>query len=217
MKLSFNTQALPKSTFALIELFHSKKPSFLNFFYLSGGTGLALHLGHRQSEDLDFFTPQSFDLHQLLARLQNLSDQLDQVEMYKNTLNLYLNQVKLQFLTYPYPLLKPLTNWENIKISSVIDIACTKLITISQRGFKKDFVDLYFVLQRIPLEKLFSALEGKYKNVSFNKLHILKSLTFFNEADEQPMPKMLKPITWEQIRSELTIAVVKFRSHFLQD
>ena len=216
MKLSFNTQALPKSTFALIKLFHSKKPSFLDSFYLSGGTGLALHLGHRQSEDLDFFTSQSFDPYQLMAQLQTFGNQLSQVEIHQNTLNLYFNQVKLQFLTYPYPLLKPLTDWKGIKISSVIDIACTKLITISQRGFKKDFIDLYFILQQVPLDKLFSALEKKYENINFNKLHILKSLTFFEEADKQPMPRMLKPTTWDQIKDELTTTVIKFQNQFLR-
>lgn len=170
---------------------------------------MALQLGHRQSEDLDFFTQNNFNPEKLLFQLQQLGNPV-QVELAENTLNLYLDQVKLQFLTYPYKLLESTTEYQGLNISSVLDIALTKLITISQRGSKKDFFDLYFILSDYTLTKLFSLLDKKYQNAKLNKLHIFKALTYFAEAEKQPDPKMLKPVTWEQVKAKITQTVKEF-------
>src|SRR4051812_7708430 len=91
---------------------------FLRPFYLSGGTALALYLGHRESEDLDFFTPEAFEPQQLQIELQKLG-RLESVEIAEGTFNAFLDTVKLQFLHYPYPLLEPITAWEGLSLSSV--------------------------------------------------------------------------------------------------
>ena len=77
---------------------------------------MALQLGHRQSEDLDFFTQNNFNPEKLLFQLQQLGNPV-QVELAENTLNLYLDQVKLQFLTYPYKLLKPTLDYQGLNIN----------------------------------------------------------------------------------------------------
>ena len=118
----------------------------------------------------------------------------------KKTFNCSIDGVKVQFLYYPYHLLEERLMHQNIFISSLVDIACTKLISISDRGYKKDFIDLYFLLHHFLLEDLFKALNKKYRNVKFNEVHILKSLLYFKEADEQPMPRMLHPISWDEIK-----------------
>ena len=84
------------------------------------------------------------------------------------------------------------------------------MITISQRGSKKDFFDLYFILSDYTLTKLFSLLDKKYQNAKLNKLHIFKALTYFAEAEKQPDPKMLKPVTWEQVKAKITQTVKEF-------
>jgi len=111
-----------------------------------------------------------------------------------------MDDVKLQFLYYPYNLLEEFISWNGINLSSIIDIACTKLITISMRGSKKDFIDLYFILQNITLQALFSKLEIKYAKIQYNYPHILKSLIYFEDADAQPMPRMHANIEWEKIK-----------------
>lgn len=180
--------------------------SFLQPFYLSGGTALALHLGHRESEDLDFFIPDSFDPQHLQSKVQKIG-RLESVEIAEGTLNAFLDTVKLQFLHYPYPLLESAIHWEGLSLSSIIDVACTKIITISMRGSKKDFVDLYFLLRLYSLHELFEKVDQKYHGVNYNRAHLAKSLVYFDDAETQPMPRMLQEIQWEEVKTSITQAV----------
>ncbi len=180
--------------------------TFLQQFYLSGGTALALHLGHRESEDLDFFTPETFDPQHLQSEVQRFG-QLESVEIAEGTLNTFLDTVKLQFLHYPYPLLETTIYWEGLSLSSIIDVACTKIITISMRGSKKDFVDLYFLLKQYSLYELFEKLDQKYHGVNYNRAHLAKSLIYFEDAETQPMPRMLQNVQWEEVKTSITQAV----------
>ena len=161
---------LPKKTDLLIADFQKHLQPFLKNFYLSGGTALSLQIGHRESEDLDFFSEKDFDPILIEQELRKIGD-LEQTELDKITLNTYLEEVKLQFLGYPYRLLEPLHDWHGIQISSVIDIACTKLQTVGMRGSKKDFVDIYFILQQFTLQELLRAVEKKYAAVDYNITH----------------------------------------------
>ena len=88
-----------------------------------------------------------------------------------------------------------------------MDIACTKLITISARGSKKDFIDLYFLLKEYELQTLFEKLKVKYPKTDYNETHILKSLVYFVDADEQPWPRMHKDVSWEEIKEEIVSKV----------
>jgi hypothetical protein len=118
-------------------------------------------------------------------------------------LNCGLNGVKLQFLGYPYPLLEQTVEYESIRLSSVIDIACTKLQTIGARGSKKDFIDLYMIFERHTLQELLDQMRKKYINTDFSLTHILKSLIYFEEAESEPMPRMHKNIEWEQVKNRM--------------
>jgi predicted nucleotidyltransferase component of viral defense system len=204
--MEFHVETLPQGTNLVLE--NIKQVPEIQNFYLSGGTALSLQLGHRESEDLDFFIKNSFNPQILVQKLLQYG-KLEDVMTDEGTLNLFMNNVKLQFLHYPYDLLETLIPWNGIYLSSVIDIACTKLITISDRGSKKDYIDLYVILQQISLQDLFTKLEEKYKNVEYNLPHILKSLVYFNDAEEQPMPKMHIGLTWEQTKSFITEQVKK--------
>lgn len=200
---------LPVKTNGLLTELQKNPPAFLKNFYLSGGTALSLQIGHRESEDLDFFCEKDFDPRRVEIALRSFGD-LKETELEKNTLNTYLKGVKLQFLGYPYRLIKPLINWQGINLSSVIDIACTKLQTVGMRGSKKDFIDIYFLLEIFSLKDLFDALEEKYPEVGYNTTHILKSLVYFEDAEDQPMPKMHKEADWKVIKAELIDSVKKY-------
>lgn len=206
MNHSLYTITLPSQTAQLIACFQKQSPSFLSSFYLSGGTALSLHLGHRESEDLDFFNQASFNPYKLEREIIRYGT-LSQTELAEGTLNTFLNSVKLQFLEYPYPLLEPTINWKGIKLSSIIDIACTKLQTISMRGSKKDFVDLYFLLKEYSLADLIAATEKKYILSDYSQTHIIKSLVYFTDANEQPMPRMHTKADWTEIKNSLVKAV----------
>lgn len=206
MSTAFFLNTLPSRTAQLLHFFQQKRPSFLQSFYLSGGTGLSLQLGHRESEDLDFFNQQLFQPQILEKELISLGT-LSQTELSKGTLNTFFNKVKLQFLEYQYPLLEPLVEWEGMNISSIPDIACTKLQTVSMRGSKKDFIDIYFLLERYSLEELLSLTKKKYVASDYSQTHILKSLIYFFDAEDQPMPRMHKQVQWQEIKEKLILAV----------
>ena len=204
---------MPKGTASLIEEIASL-PEIANF-YLTGGTALSLQLGHRESEDLDFFSFIDFQPELIQQSLLSISP-LESVQIERGTLNVFLKGVKLQFLYYPYSLLEVPTLWNNLKLSSVIDIACTKLIAISARGSKKDFIDLYVILEKFPFETLFKKLDDKYEHVQYNHVYILKSLVYFDDAEHQPTPRMHIDYDWELVKQEITKKVKSFSMKYLK-
>lgn len=205
------SETLPTQTAKLVNIFQEEQPSFLDEFYLSGGTALSLQLGHRESEDLDFFTKTSFDPQKLHSKLVGFGN-LEQTELAEGTVNTFLNGVKLQFLEYPYNLIAPTIEWQKIQLSSIEDIACTKLQTIGMRGSKKDFIDLYFLLNRYTLHELFKLMEKKYQKINYSKTHIMKSLVYFEDAEQQPVPRMHKRVNWDEVKEKMirVIKTVKF-------
>lgn len=202
--MDIHPETLPPATKSVLDAI--KAIPDIHKFYLSGGTALSLQLGHRESEDLDFFIKDSFQPEILQQKLSQVA-KLEDVIIEEGTLNVFANGVKLQFLHYPYSLLEKLIPWNNIFLSSVLDIACTKLITISMRGSKKDYVDLYVILEKISLPHLFKKVEEKYAGIEYNYPHILKSLVYFDDADGQPMPKMHTQLDWEEVKKHITQAV----------
>ena len=199
--------SLPQKTESLLRKIGSL--GFIRNFYLTGGTALALQIGHRESDDLDFFTQSNFQPEQIQKELEEVGT-LENVEVESGTLNCFMGSVKLQFLFYPYLLIEPLIPWKNIHISSKLDIACTKIITISARGSKKDFIDIYFLLKEYNLPTLFEKLKEKYPKTNYNEPHLLKSLVYFADADNQPSPRMHKQVNWIQVKEEIVNTIKKF-------
>jgi hypothetical protein len=88
------------------------------------------------------------------------------------------------------------------------DIAVMKLIAIGGRGSRKDFVDLFFYLKSGgTLEGTLTMLEQRFQEVDYNAYHLLKSLVYFTDAEEEPMPKMIRPVDWETVTEYLVPAV----------
>lgn len=172
---------------------------FIPQFYLAGGTGLALQLGHRFSQDLDFFSPKKFNEDEIIKQLSTLKN----FQLYirdKGTIIGFLNKVKISFFLYEYNLLEDLLKFENINLAHYLDIACMKISALNSRGTKRDFIDLYFVLKLINLKNLLKKFKKKYKGIKFNLFHLKKSLIYFEDAENEPMPKMIKKVNWEEIK-----------------
>ena len=199
-------ETLPLFTAQLAEIIKKSPPLFLESFYLSGGTALSLQIGHRESEDLDFFSREPFNPLKIQQQLTGFG-KLTDVEIAAGTLNAYLNGVKLQFLEYPFDLIEQCPNWEGVNLSSVLDIGCTKLQTVGMRGSKKDLIDVYFLLEVFSLTELFNAMQKKYKNIEYSQTHILKSLVYFADAELQPLPKMHKVVEWNEVKKKLVETV----------
>lgn len=175
----------------------------LNRFYLAGGTGLALHLGHRLSQDLDFFATDLFNEESLLQQLQRLNG-FSLVAKEPYTLHATIHGTKVSFLGYAYPVLFPYANFLEVAVADPQDIACMKISAIASRGTKRDFVDLYVAARQFGLANLLQLFDRKYARTGYNKLHILKSLVFFDDAEKDPMPHMLMPIDWHEVKLFLT-------------
>ncbi len=169
-------------------------------FYLGGGTGLALQIGHRTSADLDFFIDGDFDEAALIQELKDQGEfQLEKKA--ENTAIGILNGVKISFLGYKYPLLEKIEELEAIKIASIMDIACMKVDAIASRGTKRDFVDVYFAArEKFSLKEILDNFEKKYVSLNYNLIHVKKSLVYFEDAEADPMPIMLKPAKWTEIK-----------------
>jgi len=182
----------------------------LKGFYLAGGTAIALHLGHRESIDFDFFNEHEFKNQTIINALSKNATITD-VQASIGTLHGTFEQSRISFLHYPYPMLTKPNVLDGIAVADLRDIVPMKLIAIAQRGAKKDFVDLFALLNNgWNLDAMMQALDQKFTNVNYNKMHILKSLSFFDEADQEPMPKMLIAVDWEEIKCFLSVKTKAF-------
>lgn len=171
-------------------------------FHLAGGTALALRFGHRTSIDFDWFTGEHLEDPLRLAR--ELADEgvaLEVRQVAKGTLHASVDGVQVSLLEYRYPLLDQPVPWEQrgISLLSLDDIACMKLSAITQRGSRKDFVDLYVLTtEHRPLSRLLDLYRKKYDVAEVG--HVLYSLVYFEEAERERMPRMLRGIKWNEIR-----------------
>jgi len=184
------------------------RTSLLERFYLAGGTGLALHLGHRRSKDLDFFTEGPLDADLAIGRLRGLKG-LRVIEKGKGTLHANLGETKVSFLRYPYSLLFAPELFHEVKVADPRDIGCMKISAIASRGTKRDFIDLHVVARLHGLSPLFKWFEGKFRQVSYSRVHLLKSLTYFEDAEREPMPDMLASVSWSEVKMFFSAEVPK--------
>ena len=196
-----NLSPLPEAQQKLWEKLVGAK--LANRFYLAGGTAIALQLVHRESIDFDFFTQSKFDVDKVSRTLSTLGHlQIDLLE--EQSIVARLDQVKVSYFHYPYPLLDETIFLEGIKIAKIADLVAMKIIAIAQRGTKKDFIDLHMILSSgWNFEAIFDAVNRKFLDTNYNRMHLLKSLSYFDDAEEDPMPKMLKETSWGQVKREL--------------
>jgi len=162
--------------------------NFKDDFYLAGGTGLALQIGHRDSIDFDFFSKNDINTDNLFLKIREIFNEHKILKAHEesNTLTVYINKViKLSFFTYKYPLISDLIDEPYLKIASITDIACMKLSAIVSRATIKDYVDLYYILQKIPLKLLLEKLNKKMPELETNL--VLKSLVYFKDIKEEPI------------------------------
>lgn len=168
-------------------------------YYLAGGVGLALRLGHRRSVDFDFFYPGDDPTPPLRAALIRMPD-LRVDEEKQGTINATLRNVKVSFLSYPYPLLEPTESLlPGIPVASLADIAAMKLSTIIARGKRRDFVDLFEICRKLPLERVIEAFRKKAGGEGYNPLIVAKALVYFADAEKDPMPVLLRPCDWGEV------------------
>ena len=177
----------------------SAHPGFSNF-YLAGGTALALQIGHRKSMDLDFFSILSFDENQIVGILES-DFNASIINQYQNTVLCSINGVKVDVISHQYEHLHENTIIGGVCLASIEDIAAMKLNAIVGRGSKKDFVDIFFLLAEYSLNQLILFHKRKYPNQ--NDLLVLKSLTYFADADLDPELIMIEKCHWDEVKQSV--------------
>jgi len=183
--MQLHTEIFPEQQRLVFEIL--AKQDWMDHFYMAGGTSLALQIGHRQSIDFDFFTREIFSTAEIVQSLRGLGkfELFDQTE---DTLNGAINGVQISFFSYDYPLLMRTNAFKKLRLANLLDIALMKLEAVSGRGNRKDFVDLYFLFNHFSISELFQKYPQKFGLDISNHYHLLKSLVYFQDAENQPMP-----------------------------
>ena len=180
---------------------------FITSFYLAGGTGLSLHLGHRFSVDLDLFSPDEVavgpdqrDSLRILLNDPSLAVAYDK----DGTFVAIWQGVGISFFRLSlYPLVQPPVLLENVPLATVPEIGAMKLAAIIDRGTRKDMVDLYCLLQVVSLETIFEVAAVKYERVRSFPVSAIRAMSYFQDAEALPMPRMLDRTPWQAMKKFL--------------
>lgn len=189
----------PKTLELLIDL---QKEPLLSTFNLVGGTALALHLGHRKSIDLDFFTSESFDLEEVKMMLIKKYDFKVSYSR-SQTLKGFINGIKVDFIKFDYPHLHNCNIIDEVRIESIPDIIAMKLLSITDNGSRiKDFIDIAYLSSRFSLEEMLQFFIRKITNS--NIIMPIKALTYFDDIDFNESIVMLNnDFDWDKIANRL--------------
>lgn len=178
-------------------------------FYLVGGTSLALQLGHRNSIDIDLFGRSEIEEIEFTDILNTIGDVVI-LKKSKSILVYSINGIKVDFVNYNYPWLEEPEVIQNIRLASKADIGAMKLNAIAGRGSKKDFIDLYELLQLYSLSEIIEFYNQKYHDGSV--FLVIKSLNYFDDADLDEAPLMYRHLEWESIKGFIKEAVQDYLS-----
>lgn len=194
---------------------------FVQRFYLAGGTGLALHLGHRFSVDLDLFSPDSDAVGpDERAVLRDVFEEPSLGITYDTDMTFVANWrgVGISFFRLSlYPLVQPPLLLDGVPIASLAEIGAMKLAAIIDRGTRKDLVDLYTILQHVSLDDLFQVAAVKYARVRTFAISATRALAYFDDAEALPMPQMLDRTPWTKMKRFLERQAIEAGSKRLHD
>jgi len=174
--------------------------------YLAGGAALALQLGHRRSLDFDWFTRITLKPADVLKDVRSLGMPVHVRQNDEGTFLAQVGGIDYSVFRYRYELVGKLLEHEGCQLASVRDIAAMKMTAIVQRATKRDYVDLYALLQNraVTLGETVSAMQRKYPGV--DPRLAIRAMTYFEDVDRQPMPDMIAKISWEEVKHGLTLA-----------
>lgn len=173
---------------------------------LVGGTALALQLGHRKSIDLDMFG----SIEATSEEIQDACRNAGELEISKTSKNIniyWVDGIKVDCVNYPYEWLEECKVLDGLRLASVNDIAAMKISAIINRGTKKDFIDLHFLLKEMSLNQILDLYDKKYPDGS--RFIAIKSLTYFEDAESDPMPYMFNDVTWDDVKGSIITEVQK--------
>jgi len=194
-------KVLPQGSREILARLQPLNHSELEGWTLAGGTGLALQFGHRISDDFDFFRTDAISptrLHEIMRSVGNV----ETLQEDDRTLTVLVDTTKISFFSVPDPFLFPGKPYLFFQLADPHDIALMKLVAVAGRGSRKDFIDLHTILRGgLSLAKCLEWLPEKYGEGRINTYHVLKSLTYFDDAEREPVPRMYEPLDWKECKA----------------
>ena len=186
---------------------------FISQYYLAGGTGLALHLGHRISVDLDLFCAQLDAVNPVeRSAMRTVFDDPSLSIVYDKDSTFVANWhgVGVSFFRLNlYPLVTPTVLIDGVPLASIEEIGAMKLAAIIDRGTRKDLIDLYYILQQVNLDNIFEVAAIKYARVGTFAVSATRALAYFDEAEALPMPRMLDKTPWPKMKKFLNAKAIE--------
>lgn len=198
----------------------SQSKALYERFYLTGGTALGVfYLGHRLSEDMDFFSEKDFDNEQVYSFMRRVAQKHEFRERFtqKESVRMFVlvkegsEIIKIDFVHYPFPRLKKGQRVQAVEIDSLLDIAVNKLLLVNQRTDVKDFVDLYFLKDKFTVWDL---MEGVKKKFGFELEPILVAADFMKVEEFDFLPKMVVPLNISDIQKYFKQKAEEFSESF---
>jgi predicted nucleotidyltransferase component of viral defense system len=194
----------------------------LGSFYLSGGTALAgYYLHHRESDDLDFFVQEQYDVVFMHAFVERLKGALHATEvrfekLYDRNQFFFVmpeEELKVEFSLYPFKQLENPSVWGGLRVDSVRDITANKLMALVDRFDPKDFVDMFFLLQKFDVDAVRTDAEKKF-GVTLSDMALGQE--FAKVRRVEALPKMTKPLSVEELKSFFTKQAQKIRPSIIE-
>ncbi len=197
-------KTIEPNTLSLIFSLQSKL--YTQNFILVGDTALALQLGHRTSGDIDFFTNKRFDVIELLTALQ-IDYRVSIRNQMKHAILVDINSVKTDFVFQPSHIIETPVEIENIRMASLKEIAAMKIGAITARGRRRDFIDIYCLLEHFSLEEMLNFFLQKYKDATLEL--VIRSLFYFIDADNDLEANCFFDYKWENVKKKIKLETSK--------
>ncbi len=178
--------------------------------YLAGGSSLALQLGHRRSDDFDWFVPKAVAPEKLLADLRSLGRNVEVSQNTEGTFNGAVDGVKFSVFRYPYSLISPTLAVQGCNLASLPDLAAMKLAAVTQRSLKRDYVDVHamMTLGKLSLETQVGFFHSKFP--AADAALVVRGLGYLADVEKGAMPIMLNGTKWETVKGEIARALDRF-------
>lgn len=182
-------------------------------FYLAGGTACALQIGHRTSLDFDFYNPKHFSSFRLYDKIENIFKySAEKISQHRDTLFCRANGVDLSFFWYSHKLIENPVNSQGILLASLEDIAAMKLIAISSRPAQRDYIDIFYLLNKFTIREMFAFGYKKYPN--FNHYLSLRALTYsedLEDSNKRPIKVLDPDYSWQKAKDKIFKEVKKYQ------
>lgn len=183
-------------------------------FYLARGTALALHIGHRTSKDFDFYKKIKIRPSVLLTDFKKIfkKTELNIIEATSTDLRIIVKNTSLTAFYYPYSLIRNFVKFLDVNLASIEDITAMKVIALVQRGRKRDFFDIYYLLKRYSLGQILEFVQEKHPE--YDIYTCLRALSYFQDADKEKENRRVKifdkTLTWPNVKKSIFTQVKNF-------